>query len=63
MLIQGDDQAARDDHLVSGDGADSEGYRVTTVRQNIGRMFWCLAMEVMVKILTRRGADDVDLRG
>jgi hypothetical protein len=27
--------------------------REPTVRQNMGRMFWCLATEVMVKILRR----------
>jgi hypothetical protein len=33
-------------------GMDSRGYRVTTVRQNMGRTLW-LATEVMVKILQR----------
>jgi hypothetical protein len=30
---------------------DPGGYRVTTVRQNMGRTLWWLATEVMVKIL------------
>jgi hypothetical protein len=32
-------------------GMDSRGYRVTTVRQNMERTRWWLAMEMMVKIL------------
>jgi hypothetical protein len=49
---------------------NSEGYRVTTVRQNMGRTLWWLAMEMMEKILgdadsrfkKRRIAREVQLR-
>jgi hypothetical protein len=49
---------------------NSEGYRVTTVRQNMGRTLWWLAMEMMKKILgdadsrfkKRRIAREVQLR-
>jgi hypothetical protein len=42
----------RKEQLMMDDGGmDSRGYRVTTVRQNMGRTLWWLATEVMVKIL------------
>jgi hypothetical protein len=56
-LIEGDDEAARDgfDRVETigeeRSSVDPGGYRVTTVRQNMGRTLWWLATEVMVKIL------------
>jgi hypothetical protein len=46
LSVRLQDQLARDDGSV-----DSGGYRVTTVRQNMGRTPWLLATTVMVKIL------------